>query len=496
VNPVATASVSTIATIYSSRAWRLSLLMLAILAGVFLLYRPSSESLWSIWNDTGRITYTHGFMIAALSAWLVLRRRRDLAALAWRPSMAGTALAVLAGALWFIAVRAGIEIIHQVLLVVLMWLTVWSVFGMRMALVLWLPVAFLLFAVPVWDAVNSLLQGATVLAVQALLKSAGIAAYVNGSTVHVAAGIFEVEGGCSGIHFFIVSIALAVLYGELGRDTFKVRVVLVALAVGFALVTNWLRVFIIVVAGHLTDMQHYLVREDHYYFGWGLFAVMMLIYLLIARHLVPAQRDESETAPAPAPAAGQRTTGVLLALACVSVVPVWEILNPVTAAPLPAPGAMLPEAPAGWSRTVPTLAWNPAFAGADSREQDEYVDAHGRHVTAFVAIYGLQRQGKELVAYGNSLLGQNEGAIVSGSRVDSAGAVRELIVEHSDRRSLIHFHYRVGDRRTARGIAAQLWYGLGTFRGPTASSVVALRTDCVPDCDAARRLLGEFARQE
>jgi EpsI family protein len=188
--------------------------------------------------------------------------------------------------------------------------------------------------------------------------------------------------------------------------------------------------------------------------------------------------------------------GVLVALTCVAVVPVWAILNPVAAAPLPTPGTLLPEAPAGWSRTAPTLSWNPAFAGADLREQGEHVDAQGRHVTAFVAAYASQRQGKELVAYGNSLLGDHEGAIVSDAQVDSGGPVRELIVEHSDGRSLIHYYYRVGDRRTTRGIAAQLWYGLDTFSGATAASVVALRADCVPDCDAARASLREFARPE
>ena len=51
----------------------------------------------------------------------------------------------------------------------------------------------------------------------------------------------------------------------------------------FALVTNWLRISIIVVAGHLTNMQHYLVSGEHYSFGWGMFAVAMAVFFLIVR---------------------------------------------------------------------------------------------------------------------------------------------------------------------------------------------------------------------
>ena len=47
---------------------------------------------------------------------------------------------------------------------------------------------------------------------------------------HVPAGSLEIAGGCSGLHFFIVGVAIAALYGELNRDSLRTRVQLVALA--------------------------------------------------------------------------------------------------------------------------------------------------------------------------------------------------------------------------------------------------------------------------
>jgi exosortase A len=493
----AAAPMSTFAAIYSSRAWRLSLSIVAALAGVFLLYRPSSESLIALWDDIARITYTHGFLIAAISAWLVVRRRRELADEPCAPSVAGAAVTVLTGVVWFFAVRAGIEIVNQVLLVILMWLSVWALFGLRVARVIWLPVGFLLFAVPVWDIVNPLLQELTVHAVHALLQVAGIPAYVDGNYVHVAAGVFEVAGGCSGIHFFIVSFSLGTLYGEIGRDPWKVRAWLLALAVGFALLANWVRVFIIVVAGHLTNMQHYLIREEHYNFGWAVFAVMMLFYLILARRIAPPARNE----PPPLAelgngAKGTRATGLLVAIGCVALIPVFEILNPVKPAPLPALGASLPPVPAGWSQaTSHTMSWSPVFAGADQEERSEYADDNGQHLAVFVATYAMQRQNKELIAYGNSLIGSNEGPVVSNTRADSGEPAQEIVFEHGNQRSLIRYYYRVGDRRTARGVVAQLWYGFRAMTGATTSQVVAMRAPCVPDCNSARKLLNEFSGQ-
>jgi exosortase A len=481
----------------SQRAWRISGAVVLVLAAVFVLYWPSADSLMQLWSDTGRTTYTHGFIIAAIVVYLVLRKRDRLASIPWAPSVPASLLVALLGFAWLIAVQGVIELIHQLLMLAVLWTSVWALFGLRIARQLWIPVGFLIFAIPAWDQIIFLLQEATVAAVALMLLVSSIPAYVDGNTVHLAAGVFEVAGGCSGIHFFIVALALATLYGEIGRDSMKVRILLVGLAGILALLANWLRVYTIVLAGHLTNMQHPLVQEGHYNFGWAVFAVMMLLYLFIARRIVPPVRDEiSAPAMDGIAAGGARAGSMLIALACVAAMPAWAILNPVEPAVLPAEGASLPQPPTGWSRVSSgSPAWNPVYIGADREERGEYVDALGRHLEVFVATYAMQRQNKELIAYGNSLIGANEGAVVSGNRAAPDAQAQEIVIEHAYQRSLIRYYYRVGNRRTTRGIVAQLWYGLGVLGGATPSSVVAMRVRCEPDCDSAHMLLNEFSGQ-
>jgi exosortase A len=478
----------------ASCAWRIACAVVALLLAVFWLYRPSSASLQELWNDTSKTTYTHGYVIAALVVWLVWRRRARIADKPWSPSVPAALLVAAAGFVWIVAVRSGIEIIHQLMLIALLWLSVWAVFGRQIALQLWLPIGYLVFAIPVWDQVNSLLQAATVVAVQFLLQLSSIPAYVEGNFVHVAAGVFEVAGGCSGIHFFIVSLAIATLYGEIGRDSAKVRLALIAAAAVLALLTNWLRVYIIVVAGHLTNMQHYLIRVEHYTFGWIVFAVMMTLFFVVARIFTPpAQKDAPTGAVEPARWTSLRV-GLLSALIAVLAAPVFELVRPVQAAQLPSADELLPRLASGWTEVTSEPAiWNPVFGGADQILRGEYATAGDRRVQAFVASYELQRQKKELVGYGNSLTGSDEGTVVSYTRVRVPGPANEMIVEADQERSVIRYYYRIGERRTDRGIVAQLWYGLSAINTGTASSVIALRTACRPDCDAARALLSEFA---
>jgi exosortase/archaeosortase family protein len=322
-----------------------------------------------------------------------------------------------------------------------------------------------------------------------LLQLTGVPAYVAGNTVQIPAGAFEIAGGCSGLHFFIVALAIATLYGEIHGDGFRTRVRLVVLAALIAAATNWLRVYIIVLAGHLTDMQHYLVRVNHYYFGWGVFTVAMIVFFALASRM-PIARVPPNTASAgdrPSAVSARHLAAVFLgALAALSLAPAWNALVPAVAASELAEGPLLPQDVSGWSGPHPASGvWNPSYPDSDRSELAEYERA-GHRVTAFIAQYASQRQGKELIGYSNSItmgLPDDLRRVVQMQSPHGPLARMDLGPEGSS--SVLLYYYRIGPHRMVTGIFAQICFGVASLTSAPMSSIVAVRAACDPDCDTA-----------
>lgn len=481
----------------SGRPWLLlSMQFLLVLAGFALLW-PTTHSLLLEWENTDETTYTHGYLIVLISFWLLLRGRGQLGLQKVSPSISACVLLAGASLAWLVAVRSGIQMGEHLLLPIMLWLALFSAMGKRVALLGAFALGYLYFAIPLWGSINELLQSATVVAVDLLLQFTGVPAYVQGNIVHLAAGTFQIAGGCSGLHFFIVALALAALYGEIHHDRLATRLQLLVLAVVLALVTNWVRVYAIILAGYLTDMQHYLVRVEHYRFGWVVFAVMMMGFFLIVRKL-PATDRESSRLPVdaePLSSRGVVLRGVALSLMALSIGPLWNAMVRARAAQVPAPGTLLPLNPGAWNgpSAANELRWNPVFAGADVQQGGEYRSS-GRKVQAFMAAYARQEQGKELIRYDNSIV-ENEAEILTSSRLPSDGQTTELIVaDAAGRQSVLWYSYRIDAMQTSSGIVAQLWYGVVSLAKRPVSSVVALRSPCEPDCESARSAIREFTR--
>jgi len=485
----------------TSRTW---IALGALAAASAFVFWPSLAGIAELWTHPERRTYQHGFLIAAIAIWLLFRARRRIAAAAGRPSLTLLGAAAGGSLLWAVAVSAGLQALHFLLWPAILWAAAGAALGWRAARVMIRPFAFLYFALPIWDALMPGLQQATVIANRALGATFGVPMVIEGTLVHVPAGSFEIAGGCSGLNYLIVGLAVAALFAEINGDSLRRRLLLLVLSGALAILSNWLRVFIIIYAGHVSDMQHYLVRVDHYNFGWVLYAFVLAAFFLIARRLPdsPATR----TAEEPMPTTQRRALPIVLALTALAVGPVATrvaaALSDRSAVDTGSVGIQVLDLDESdrWIATPAIGGWVPVFPGADAESLVEFSN-DADIVSVYTATYLSQSQGRELIGHASRVQGTRPGRFERLSRRaavnDPAVPVVEGVwLEFGGGRALLWWSYQVGDRRFARGLPAQLWYGVVSLWKPPVSSVVVLRASCASDCEAAREILGRFAADE
>lgn len=475
----------------------------ALAAAAAIAFWPSLTGIADLWTHPERRTYQHGFVIAAIALWLLFRARHRIVEAAGPPSLTLLAGAAAGSLMWAVAVSAGLQVVHFLLWPAILWCAAGAALGWHAARVMFRPVAFLYFALPAWDALTPLLQQATVVANEALGAAFGVPMMIDGTYVHIPEGSFEIAGGCSGLNYLIVGLAVAALLGEINGDPPRRRLLLLVLGAALAILSNWLRVFIIIYAGHVSNMTHYLVRVDHYNFGWVLYAFVLAVFFLIARRL-----PEPARASAPhrqAQGGGARSIAIAVALAALVAGPllaqVAAALSDRAAAGPQSVGLreLDPDSSDRWAAAPAIGDWVPVFPGADAESLAEFTSDAGL-VTVYTATYLMQSQGRELIGHASRVQGASHGRF---ERLTRRAAVNDPAIavvegewqEFGGGKSLLWWSYQVGGRHFARGLPAQLWYGAASLWKPPVSSVVVLRAACAKDCEAARRVLTSFAAE-
>jgi len=448
-------------------------------------------SLHEIWTNSDRETYLHGYLIAALAMYILWRRRLDTLHNVSKPDAIAAALVLGVAACWLIFALASVQTLELALVPVLLVLVIGATLGRRAAIKNAMPLAFLYFAIPVWDPVNPLLQWLTVYAVRAVLSVAGIPAYFEGNQVVLPEGTFVVASGCSGLHFFITSLALATVVGEMRQDDWLGRLKVLLLAAVLSILANWIRVLAIIVAGHMTHMRAYIVAESHAEFGWLVFAVAMLCFLFLERR-IPIRR-----AVPVQPVQEQLGEGVLLrnviAVALLFSLPVATICGlakrpaAITFGKLVTSENWRVEQPSG-----PT--WRPTFVGADFSAVSRFRRDGGELVEAYLGLYRAITQGKELSGEKNSPYGD----LQLRSRIARTGDGTDGLWMAEDPRSVmwvVSLAYVVDGRKYDDPIYAQVAHAVKSIRDLRAPSawVVATRTPCAESCEGAVKRLRRFA---
>ena len=97
---------------------------------------------------SGQEEYSHGFLIPIVTAWLLWTRRDALRASVGPPSLLGPALILLAIAMHIIGVLGAIWILSQVGFVLTLIGIVLAIGGYSLLRVAFIPIVYLLFAIP------------------------------------------------------------------------------------------------------------------------------------------------------------------------------------------------------------------------------------------------------------------------------------------------------------------------------------------------------------
>lgn len=469
--------------------------LLTIAAGIGACW-PAVLEFAKYW-DGSLLSSSHGYVIAAISAWLIWRSRRDVEAAGTEPSWLFAIATALLSFVWYLTWISGLEIGYQLLFLPILLAAIVGAVGLRAARAVGFGVGYLSFAVPFWSYASVPLQSLSTLGVTALARITGVPVYIEVNTVHIPAGSFTIETGCGGINYVVVALAIAALYGELDRCRLRDRVLLLAVAVGLAIVINWLRIYFVILDGHLTNMTGSLVA-DHANFGRLMFVILLVTFFWIARKIVPLEPGPAvNSLPAVAGAPG-RAAVFFAVLAALAVGPALTLVAEQRTDAGANITLALPSGSHGWLGPEPPASpWTPAYPTADAAASGDY-ERDGARVSVYANTYAYQIQGHELVWAGNNLLG-GSGWRAGRSRRSMAhpqdGSIPYIeldVTETGQQRWVLGYFYSVGDRNLTGSISSKLYYGISVLQGRPRTGVVAVASRCTVDCGAASSAVKGF----
>ncbi len=263
----------------NSHPWRQA----GIFTGIFILllvsvYWPTVWSMVAIWIRSE--TFTHGFLIVPISAWLIWQKRSELLAISPKSWLLPVFLILAAGFVWLVAALVDVLVIQQLAVVAILILGVVAIIGLDAAKQILFPLLFLFFAVPMGEGLVPSMMEFTATFTVKMLQLTGIPVYRDGLYFSIPSGNWSVVEACSGVRYLIASIALGCLYAYLNYSSYKKRFIFILVSALLPIVANGLRAYIIVMLGHWSGMT-LAVGVDHLIYGWLFFGLVIFMLFSI-----------------------------------------------------------------------------------------------------------------------------------------------------------------------------------------------------------------------
>lgn len=448
--------------------------------------------------------YSHGYFIPLIALWLLWSRRRALVESRGQPSRWGPVAIVASAAMLLVGELSAIMILIQLAFLAFLAGLVLCYGGTSLLRLTLLPIAVLLFSIPMPYFVESQLTWRLQLVSSglgvALLRAVGYSVYLEGNVIDLGVYKLQVIEACSGLRYLYPLLSVGFLMAYMYPAALRWRVLVLLSTIPITVLTNSLR---IAITGVLVERWGSGMADGflHYFEGWIIFLVCQVVLTLeimlierctLRRSLFDVQHLPSVAAVPPSGAGRRGGIGmltasvllILLAFLAAQTVGGREEIRPQRTSL-----RMFPAELESWRSTESSLPIEVERAlGFDDYVLADYAAPEGDRINFYVAYYASQRKGvsphspQVCIPGGGwviSGLGDVAFPLADGSTLD---AVRVLI-ENAGERALVYYWFDQRGRRLSNEYLMK-WYLLS-------DAIVRNRTD-----GALVRVVTQVGRQE
>ncbi|MBV8502222.1 MAG: exosortase A [Paucibacter sp.] len=384
--------------------WRRALPgLLLVLAAILLLYGRTGLAMVEIWDRSG--TFAHAFVVPPIALWLIWRRREDLARFEPRPMPWVLLPMALLGLGWLLGELVAVNAVTQLAFTAMLVLAVPLCLGWQVTRLIAFPLLFLFFSVPIGEFMLPVMMEWTANFTVAALRASGVPVYREGLSFVIPTGSWSVVEACSGVRYLIASVMVGTLFAYLNYRSLRRRLLFVAVAATLPILANWLRAYMIVMLGHLSN-NSLATGVDHIIYGWLFFGVVMLVLFIIGMRW--AEPDAPPAVPKPearAPSSPGAVAAVVAALALLAL-PVLALQRMDAGTP-PVISALQPPQldSQGWRPDALSAdEYKPHFENPRAEIQQRYRNAAGVSLGVYIAYYRHQDYASKLVSSNNVLV--------------------------------------------------------------------------------------------
>ncbi|MES2822444.1 MAG: exosortase/archaeosortase family protein [Pseudomonadota bacterium] len=252
-----------------------SLTILALVALVSCLFSPSIAPLFVRWLKLNQ-DLSHGLPTLVIFVFLIWRiipitQIRNSDTTYWFLY----AVLALFSFVWYLFQSINVQLISALLLIVVLTIYLAACFSLKTAVDLFPFLGLLLFVVPILSSLTDQLVLLSSFVVGGLVDAVKLTAIIEGNNILIPSGRITIAEGCSGLRYLSITLLLAYIICLMNGYSRRQSMLAILCAIGLGLLTNWVRIFLLVLVGYHSDMQSKLMH-DHEMFGWILFTIIIM----------------------------------------------------------------------------------------------------------------------------------------------------------------------------------------------------------------------------